>query len=243
MATNIRPEDTVKRSFKIFRFNPETDSKPTYQRYEIECQGWWTVLDALNEIKWFVDGTLTYRRSCRHGICGSCGMAINGKNDLACEKQIKTIKKDPIVVDPLPGFEIYKDLAVNMDPFYTALKRVKPWLINDEPPPSRERHQSVEEFKMMGDSIACILCACCTSSCPSFWADPNYLGPAAILKAYRYAFDSRDKGLNDRLDVLDNKHGLWRCHKITNCFHACPKHINVTDDISRLQRRVIEEKM
>ncbi len=232
----------AKRTFKIFRFNPETDNKPSYQSYEIEVENWWTVLDALNEIKWYVDGTVTYRRSCRHGICGSCAMMINGKNDLACELQIKEIK-GTITVDPLPGFEIYRDLAVNMEPFYAALKRVKPWLINDDPPPSQERFQSPEEFKLMGDSIACILCAACTSSCPSFWADEQYLGPAALLKAFRYTFDTRDKGLADRVEALDNKHGLWRCHKITNCYHACPKHLNPTEQISKLQRRVIEEKM
>lgn len=234
---------TIKRTFKVFRFNPETDEKPTYKTYTVDCEDWWTVLDALNEIKWFHDGTLTYRRSCRHGICGSCGMMINGLNDLACEKQVKELPKDPITVDPLPGFEIYKDLATNMEPFYAALKRVKPWLINNDPVPGRERQQSPEEFKLMGDSIACILCACCTSSCPSYWSDEQYLGPAALLKAYRYAFDTRDHGLDERMDALDNKHGLWRCHKITNCYTACPKNLNPTEAISRLQRRVIEEQM
>ncbi len=231
------------RTFKIFRFNPETDKKPSYKTYKLECESWWTILDALNEIKWFHDGTLTYRRSCRHGICGSCAMQINGINDLACEKQVGTIAKDPIRVDPLPGFEIYRDLAVNMEPFYEALKRVKPWLINDEPPPAKERIQSPEEFKLMGNSIACILCAACTSSCPSYWADPEYLGPSALLKAFRYTFDTRDKGLPERMDVLDNKHGLWRCHKITNCFTACPKNLNPTEAISKLQRKIVSERM
>ncbi|HEX05394.1 MAG TPA: succinate dehydrogenase iron-sulfur subunit [Bacteroidetes bacterium] len=232
----------AKRSFKIFRFNPETDNKPSYQTYEVECESWWTVLDALNQIKWFMDGTMTYRRSCRHGICGSCAVMINGKNDLACELQIQTLK-GTIKIDPLPGFEIYRDLSVNMEPFYAALKRVKPWLINDDPPPSTERYQSPDDFKLMGDSIACILCGACTSSCPSFWADEQYLGPAALLKAFRYSFDTRDKGLADRIEALDNEHGLWRCHKITNCYHACPKHLNPTEQISKLQRRIIEEKM
>ncbi len=231
------------RKFKIFRFNPETDKKPSYKTYEIEVEPWWTVLDALNQIKWYEDGTLTYRRSCRHGICGSCAMMIAGKNDLACELQLSRIKKDPIKVDPLPGFEIYRDLAVNMEPFYAALRRVKPWLINDEPPPAIERHQSQEEFKLMGNSIACILCAACTSSCPSFWADPAYIGPAALLKAFRYTFDTRDRGLGERIDAIDNKHGLWRCHKITNCYHACPKDLNPTEAISKLQQKVVGEKM
>ncbi|MDP8206023.1 MAG: succinate dehydrogenase iron-sulfur subunit [Candidatus Electryonea clarkiae] len=230
------------RTFKIFRYNPETDKKPSYKTYTIEVEPSWTILDALNEIKWYHDGSLTYRRSCRHGICGSCAMQINGLNDLSCELQISNYPKDPIVIDPLPGFEIYKDLAVNMEPFYAALKRVKPWLINDNPPPGSERLQSPEEFKLMGDSIACILCAACTSSCPSFWTDEDYLGPAALLKAFRYTFDTRDEGFEDRLEALDNKHGLWRCHKITNCFTACPKNLNPTEAISKLQRKVVSEK-
>ena len=233
----------AKRTFKIFRFNPETDEKPTYKSYEVECQPAWTILDVLNEIKWFQDGTLTYRRSCRHGICGSCAMMVNGINNLACELQVNTMKKDPIVIDPLPGFEIYKDLAVNMEPFYEALKRVKPWLINNDPAPSRERIQSPEEFALMGNSIACILCAACTSSCPSFWTDGEYLGPAALLKAFRYTFDTRDHGMDQRIEALDNKHGLWRCHKITNCFTACPKNLNPTEAISKLQKRIVEEKL
>jgi succinate dehydrogenase iron-sulfur subunit len=231
------------RKFKIFRFNPEVDKKPYYKEYEVDCQPAWTILDALNEIKWFQDGTLTYRRSCRHGICGSCAMTINGINDLACELQVGKVKKSVIKIDPLPGFEIFRDLSVDMEPFYEALKRVKPWLINDDPPPSHERLQSPEEFKQMGISIACILCGACTSSCPSYWSDPEYLGPSALLKAFRYTFDTRDKGFNDRIEALDNKHGLWRCHKITNCFTGCPKNLNPTEAISKLQQKVIAERM
>lgn len=231
-----------RRTFKIFRFNPEEDKKPYYKTYQIECEPSWTVLDALNEIKWFHDGTLTYRRSCRHGICGSCAMQINGLNDLACELQLSKHPKDPIVIDPLPGFAIHKDLVVDMDPFYAALKRVKPWLINNDPPPGSERIQMPAEFDLMGTSIACILCGACTSSCPSFWNDKEYLGPAALLKAFRYTFDTRDSGFGERLDVLNNKHGLWRCHKITNCFTACPKDLNPTEAISKLQRKIISEQ-
>jgi len=230
------------RKFKIFRYNPETDKKPHYDNYEIDCESSWTILDSLNEIKWLHDGSLTYRRSCRHGICGSCAMQINGLNGLACELQISRYRKDPVVVDPLPGFVVLKDLAVNMEPFYSSLRRIKPWLINDDPPPARERIQSPEEFTLMANSIGCILCAACTSSCPSFWNDKDYLGPAALLKAFRYSFDTRDQGLAHRIDMLDNKHGLWRCHKITNCFHACPKKLNPTEAISKLQKKVVSEK-
>ncbi|MFC2170694.1 succinate dehydrogenase iron-sulfur subunit [Calditrichota bacterium] len=230
------------RTFRVFRYNPDEDKKPFYKTFTIETEPAWTILDALNEIKWYHDGSLSYRRSCRHGICGSCAMQINGLNALSCELQISKYPKDPITIDPLPGFEIYKDLVVNMEPFYAALKRVKPWLINDNPPPPDERIQSPEEFHQMGDSIACILCAACTSSCPSFWNDGEYLGPAALLKAFRYSFDTRDEGFPDRIEAIDNKHGLWRCHKITNCFTACPKNLNPTEAISKLQRKVVSEK-
>ncbi len=229
------------RTFKIFRFNPDVDKKPYYKTYDVPLQHGWTILDVLNYVKWEMDGTLTYRRSCRHGICGSCGMMINGINSIACERQL-TEYKGVIKIDPLPGFEIFRDLAVDMDPFYAALKRVKPWLINDDPPPKKERIQSPEEFSEMGSSIACILCACCTSSCPSYWVDGEYLGPAALLKAFRYTFDTRDKGFAERLEAIDNKHGLWRCHKITNCYTACPKDLNPTEAISKLQRKVVSEK-
>jgi len=201
-----------------------------------------TVLDGLNQIKWEQDGTLTYRKSCRSGICGSCAMKIHGLNGLACETQIEDVKKDKIVIDPLPGFEVLRDLAVDMEPFYQHLERIKPYLINDDPPPFRERVQSVEDFKVFEDAVACILCGSCTSSCPSFWADKAYIGPAALYKAFRYNFDTRDQGREDRMEVLDNKHGLWRCHTIFNCMDACPKNLKITDGISKLKRLVIREK-
>jgi len=229
-------------TFKISRFNPEQDQSPHYDSFKIKTHAGMTVLDALNEVKWELDGTLTFRKSCRSGICGSCAMKIHGLNGLACETQIEPMNKSEIVIDPLPGFEVIKDLAVNMDPFYEHLERVKPWLINDDPPPARERLQSPEEFEKINDPIACILCGACTSSCPSFWTDKEYLGPAALYKAYRYVFDSRDHGAAERVDQLDNKHGLWRCHTIFNCMDACPKHLKITQGIAMLKRKVISEK-
>ncbi|MFH0765187.1 MAG: 4Fe-4S dicluster domain-containing protein, partial [Calditrichota bacterium] len=163
-------------------------------------------------------------------------------NALACEKQVEPMGKKTIVLDPLPGFKVLKDLAVDMEPFYENLARVKPYLINDNPPPDRERLQSPEEFKQIEDSIACILCSSCTSSCPSFWYNQNYLGPAALLKAYRYVFDTRDQGAADRIEALDSKQGLWRCHTIFNCMDACPKRIKITQGISLLKRKVVAEK-
>jgi succinate dehydrogenase / fumarate reductase iron-sulfur subunit len=231
-------------TFKVFRFDPnKNQEKPEYKSYKVKTSPGMTVLDVLNEIKWNIDGTLTFRKSCRSGICGSCAMKIHGINRLACETQIEPLNKKTIVIDPLPGFEIIKDLAVDIDPFFEHLAKVKPYLINDEPPPDKERIQSPEEFKRISDPAACILCMSCTSSCPSFWGDPEYIGPAALYKAYRYVFDTRDKGLKDRIDVLDNKHGLWRCHTIFNCMDACPKQLKITHGISLLKRKILSEKI
>jgi len=229
-------------TFKIYRFDPSKEEKPHYDDFKIKTHSGMTILDALNEIKWELDGTLAFRKSCRSGICGSCAMKIHGLNGLACETQIEPMGKSTIVIDPLPGFKVIKDLAVDMDPFYENLERVKPWLINDDPPPARERIQSQEEFALISDPIGCILCGACTSSCPSYWADKEYLGPAAIYKAYRYVFDSRDSGTEERVEVLDNKHGLWRCHTIFNCMDACPKKLKITQGISMLKRKIISEK-
>jgi succinate dehydrogenase / fumarate reductase iron-sulfur subunit len=233
----------MKITFKVYRFDPQSGKAPYLQDFPVEVTPGMTILDALGEIKAHQDGTLVYRRSCRSGICGSCAMKINGFNRLACETQALLLKQSVIHVEPLPGLKPIKDLAVDMEIFYEALARVKHWLINPDPPPTdKERYQSPEDFKKIEVSTSCILCASCTASCPSFWADKNYLGPAAILKAYRYSFDTRDKGFADRVGALDNKHGLWRCHTIMNCTDCCPKHINPTESICHLRRMTVENK-
>jgi succinate dehydrogenase / fumarate reductase iron-sulfur subunit len=229
----------MQKIFKVFRGDLKSRH---YQEVKLEIGPGWTILDALNEIKWKHDGTLTYRRSCRHGICGSCAMKINGLNALACETQIKNIKSSTIVVDPLPGFKVLKDLAVDMDPFFELLEEIKPYLINDASPPDKEWIQMPEEFARISQAINCILCAGCTSSCPSYWADKNYLGPAALQKAYRFIFDTRDKDADERIGAIDNRHGLWRCHTIINCVDACPKHLAPTEAISRLKNWVVAQK-
>ena len=230
-------------TFKIFRFDPEQKgAKPGYREYQVATHVGMTVLDALMEIKGQQDGTLTFRRSCRSSICGSCAMKIHGLNKLACETQIEPMGLKTIVVEPLPGFTVLKDLAVDMDPFFDKLHRIKPYLINDEPAPDRERLQSPELFKHISDPIACILCGSCTSSCPSYWYDQSYLGPAALNKAYRYVFDTRDQGAAERMEALDSKHGLWRCHTIFNCMDACPKRIQITEWIGLLKKKVLAEK-
>ena len=233
----------MKTAFKIYRFDPESGQKPHYDTFKVDVEKGQTVLDVLGEIKAHHDGSLVFRRSCRSGICGSCAMQINGLNRLACETQIEVLKSSTVTVDPLPGFKPIKDLAVDMEPFYEKLRSILPYLINPDPPPTdKECIQSPEEFKKIELATSCILCASCTSSCPSFWADKRYLGPAALVKAFRYAFDTRDDGFGKRLGVLNNKHGLWRCHTIMNCNDACPKHIFPTEGISYLKRKVVEEK-
>ena len=233
----------MKTTFKIYRHNPESGQKGQYQTFEVDVIKGHTVLDALGEIKAHQDGSLVYRRSCRSGICGSCAMQINGLNRLACETQVEDLKAKIVTVDPLPGFKPIKDLAVDMEPFYEKLRSILPYLINPDPPPTdKERIQSPEEFRMIEVATSCILCASCTSSCPSFWADNGYLGPAALVKAYRYVYDTRDAGYGDRSGMVDNKHGLWRCHTIMNCNDACPKHIYPTEGISLMKRKVVEEK-
>jgi len=233
----------MERTFKIFRFNPKTDTEPHYDTFTIEVQPSWTILDALSEIKWHLDGTLGFRRSCRHGICGSCAVMVNGKNDLACEVQISSFK-GVITIEPLKEFPVLRDLMVDQEEFFEKLRLVKPWLINHKPPPTdKERLQSIEDRKIIDGTWECILCGACTSSCPAFWDNDSFLGPAALLKAFRYVGDSRDEGLAERMGVLDSRIGVWRCHTIFNCVEACPKSLNPTEAIVQLRRRIISEKI
>ncbi len=232
----------MERTFKIFRYDPEKNGKPHFQTYRIDCPSGCTVLDALYTIKGELDGTLTYRRSCRSGICGSCGMKINGINCLACKTQVEFLKGKVIHVEPLPGFPILRDLVIDLEPFWEKFEAIKPYLINNSKPPTTERYQSEEDQLKIEEASWCILCNCCTSSCPSFWANKEYLGPAALLKAYRFVFDSRDQGAEERYRMLNTRSGLWRCHTIFNCMDACPQDINITDYISQLKTRVVSER-
>jgi succinate dehydrogenase / fumarate reductase iron-sulfur subunit len=224
-------------TFKILRYNPETDTEPHFQEYTIEASENMSVLDCLHRIKWELDGTLSFRRSCAHGICGSDGMRINGRNRLACSTLLKDVNfKKTITIEPLPAMPIVKDLILDMTDFYDKYTAVKPFLINNTPPPAdSERLQSNEDAEKLFESAKCILCACCTTSCPSTWTNDNYLGPAALLKAYRFVFDTRDDAADQRLDIVDTPDGLWRCHTIFNCIEACPKEINITWHISQLK--------
>jgi succinate dehydrogenase / fumarate reductase iron-sulfur subunit len=228
----------MKVRIKIRRFNPETDTKPYWAEYVVEAQPWDRVLDALEAIKDYQDGSLTFRRSCAHGICGSDAMLINGRNRLACKVLIKDIGQR-IVVEPLRGLPVIKDLAVDMEPFFASYRAIMPYLINDDPPPHAERLQSPEARARFDDTTKCILCAACTTSCPSFWANDSYFGPAAIVQAHRFIFDNRDHGAQVRLAILSDNDGVWRCHTIYNCVEACPREIDITRAIGEVKKALL----
>ncbi len=227
---------------KIQRFNPDKDSKPWWGEYDVEAEPTDRVLDALNTVKWQHDGSLAYRRSCAHGICGSDAMRINGRNGLACKVLIKSTGST-ILVEPLLGVPVIKDLIVDMGEFFAKYRRILPYLINDEPPPVRERLQSQTEREKFDDTTKCILCASCTTSCPSFWANGEYIGPAAIVQAHRFIFDSRDHGAAQRLAVLNDAMGVWRCRTAFNCVECCPRDINITKAISEVKMALLTGKV
>ncbi|GAB4335687.1 MAG: succinate dehydrogenase iron-sulfur subunit [Calditrichia bacterium] len=226
---------------KIQRYNPEKgDKAPHFQEFTVKAEPTEKVLDLLHRIKWEQDGSLAFRRSCAHGICGSCAMKINGRNMLACEAIIKNFKNpQQIVVEPLQALPVVKDLVVDMTDFFKKYEIVKPYLISRSQPPSTERRQMPEERDLIDEATTCIQCASCSTSCPSNWKNPQFLGPAALLKAYRYAFDTRDEAGGERLRILDQADGVWRCHTIFNCVEACPKEINLTWHISQIKKRLV----
>ncbi|MEU6401637.1 succinate dehydrogenase iron-sulfur subunit [Streptomyces sp. NPDC046985] len=231
-------------TFRIRRFNPEVSAESTWEDFPLEIDPKERVLDGLHKIKWDVDGTLTFRRSCAHGICGSDAMRINGKNRLACKTLIKDINPEkPITVEPIKGLTVLKDLVVDMDPFFQAYRDVMPFLITkDTNEPTRERLQSAEDRARFDDTTKCILCAACTSSCPVFWNDGQYFGPAAIVNAHRFIFDSRDEAGEQRLEILNDKDGVWRCRTTFNCTDACPRGIEVTKAIAEVKRALITRR-
>ena len=223
--------------FQIKRYNPEEDQEAHWEEYTLDADPKDRVLDALLIIKRTIDGTLTFRYSCAHGVCGSDGMMINGTNKLACQTLIQDVKT-PIKIEPMRGQKVLKDLVTDFEPFFEDLEAVKPFLINEELPPSRERIQSTEERQRFDDTTKCIMCGICTTACPSFWANGEFLGPAAIVNAHRFIFDSRDNGNQERLGILNDKTGVWRCHTIFNCTDACPREINVTQAISEVKNAI-----
>jgi len=228
---------------KVFRFNPEQDKKPHYETYKLSAEPTDRVLDVLEYIKGYYDGTLSFRRSCAHGICGSDAMRINGRNYLACKALVKDLNSTKLTVEPVLGLKVIKDLIVDMEPFFENYRSVLPFFINDEEPPEQERLQSIEERERFDDTTKCILCACCTTSCPSFWANEKYLGPAAIVAAHRFIFDSRDQAAAERLQILNEQFGVYRCHTIFNCTIACPREIEITQAIGEVKRAIATGKL
>jgi succinate dehydrogenase / fumarate reductase iron-sulfur subunit len=225
-------------TLKILRFNPTEDRQPVYREYKVEVEPTDRVLDALNSLKWYQDGTVTYRRSCAHGVCGSDAMRINGVNRLACKTLMRDVGSQ-VTVEPLMGFRVLKDLVVDMEPFFAQYRSVFPYLINDSTPPERERLQSIEEREIFDDTTKCILCAACTTACPSFWANDEFVGPAAIVNAHRFIFDSRDHGAAERMERLDSREGVWRCRTIFNCTEACPREIKITKAIGEVKKAAL----
>jgi succinate dehydrogenase / fumarate reductase, iron-sulfur subunit len=230
-------------TLKISRYNPELDSEPHWETYQVTSHATDRVLDALHQIKWEQDGSLSFRRSCAHGVCGSDAMRINGKNRLACKTLIKDVNPDkPITVEPIKGLPVEKDLIVDMEPFFDAYREVMPFLITKGNAPTRERIQSQTDRDRFDDTTKCILCAACTTSCPVFWNDGQYFGPAAIVNAHRFIFDSRDDGAAQRLEVLNDKEGVWRCRTTFNCTDACPRGIEVTKAIQEVKRALLTSR-
>ncbi len=232
----------MKVTLKIKRFNPEKDEKPWWAEYTVEAEPTDRLLDALNAIKWYQDGTLSFRRSCMHGVCGSDAMLINGSNALACKVLLKNLGEN-IKVEPMRGFRVARDLMVDLEPFFDKYKQVKPYFITHSVTPEKERQQSPAERERFDDTTKCILCGACTTSCPSFWANPEYVGPAAIVNAHRFVFDSRDEGREERLEILNHRDGVWRCRTIFNCVEACPRGINVTRAIGEVKKALMFRKL
>jgi succinate dehydrogenase / fumarate reductase iron-sulfur subunit len=226
---------------RILRFDPERDKRPHWERYRVEAGPMDRVLDVLHTVKYENDGSLTFRRSCAHGICGSDAMLINGRNRLACKIRVDQLGSR-ISVAPLPGLKVIKDLVVDMDEFMAKYRSVLPFMVAESEAPERERLQSPADRARYDDTTKCILCAACTSSCPSFWAQPGYVGPAAIVNAHRFIFDSRDEAADQRLEILADKDGVWRCRTIFNCSDACPRGINITRAILEVSGAIVERQ-
>jgi succinate dehydrogenase / fumarate reductase iron-sulfur subunit len=225
--------------FRIFRFDPESDKEPWYKTYEVDAGPRERILDCLNKIKWEQDGTLAYRMSCAHGVCGSDGMRINGVCALACQKLVKDYAgAEEITLEPLPFFQVRKDLLVDMDDFLDRIDSMRPFLVRDEAPPEKESLQSPEEHAKVEQVIRCILCGCCTSACPVMAENPDYVGPAALVWAYRFLYDSRDSAFAGRLEKLNEPNGVWPCVNHFECTRVCPKSIPVTKSINFMKREI-----
>lgn len=230
--------DAVPLRLRIRRFDPEVASDPWWQDFTVRSHPMDRLLDALHEVKWHQDGTLTFRRSCAHGVCGSDAMMINGRNRLACKILVKDVAPQ-VTIEPIRGLPVLKDLVVDMEPFFTGVRRILPFLIDEDESRDRDRRQSPEERERYDDTMKCILCAACTGACPIFWGDPEYVGPAVLVNAHRFIFDSRDRAADIRLQILSEKTGVFRCRTIFNCTDACPRGIEVTKAIQEIKHATL----
>ena len=243
------PDGAVMVTLKIARFNPEDPDTSGWQSYRVPCLPSDRLLNLLHYVKWYLDGTLTFRRSCAHGVCGSDAMRINGVNRLACKVLMRDLlpkkagKQLTITIEPIRGLPVEKDLVVNMEPFFDAYRDVMPFLVTTGQEPTRERLQSQADRERFDDTTKCILCAACTTSCPVYWTDGQYFGPAAIVNAHRFIFDSRDEGAEQRLEILNEKEGVWRCRTTFNCTEACPRGIEVTKAIQEVKRALLFRRL
>jgi succinate dehydrogenase / fumarate reductase iron-sulfur subunit len=232
------------RTFKVYRYDPDTGANPRMDTYDVDMDNCGPmVLDVLIKIKNEIDPTLTFRRSCREGICGSCAMNIDGGNTLACTKGCAEVKKGEVTIYPLPHMPVVKDLVPDLTHFYAQLASIEPWLKADSAPPTRERLQSEEDRAKLDGLYECILCACCSTSCPSYWWNgERYLGPAVLLQAARFIHDSRDEATGERLDALEDPFKLYRCHTIMNCTRTCPKGLNPAKAIAEIKQKLVERR-
>jgi succinate dehydrogenase / fumarate reductase iron-sulfur subunit len=229
--------------FSIYRYNPDVDAKPYMKDYDIALEPTdRMLLDALVRIK-SEDDAFSFRRSCREGVCGSDAMNINGKNGLACITKLADLR-GTVMIRPLPGLPVIRDLIVDMSQFFKQYHSVKPYLMNNDPPPEKERLQSPEDREELNGLYECILCACCSTACPSFWWNPDkFVGPAGLLQAYRFIADTRDQATNERLDNLEDPYRLFRCHSIMNCVDVCPKGLHPTRAISKIKDLLVKRTM
>lgn len=219
---------------KVRRYDPTNDAGQFWAHYTVEAEPTDTVLDALNSVKWYHDGSLALRRSCNHGVCGSDALRINGRNRLACKTLLESVGRK-VTVAPIAGLPVVKDLVVDMEPFFDQYRSVRPHLICEGQPPERERLQSPAERERFDDATKCILCGACTTACPSLWASDEFVGPAAIVQAHRFLFDSRDEAGGERLAAMNDEVGVWRCRTAFNCTEACPRDIQVTRCIVQIK--------
>lgn len=233
----------MKCSFFIYRFDSAHDTEGRFQEYSVEAEATDKILDCLNKIRWEQDPTLSYRFSCAHGICGSDAMVINGKIALACQKLVRDYRTaNNFIIEPLPMFPVIKDLVVDFSLFFERYRLIRPYLINDEEAPERERLQSPEEQQFIEPSLRCILCGSCAAACPMIRAKENYIGPPALLRAFRYIFDSRDTATGSRLAQLDDENGIWGCRTMWGCTEVCPKEIPVTRCLGQIKRSIKEKE-